>query len=330
MRSIVRLLKAGGVFLGGLVATMVVVAVVFALLPLSTVGTGPPSEMASVDDALAAIEEWQAEERLVSELNPDCASRFINSAERADRVVVLFHGFTNCPAQWSEFAESLAADGWSVVIPRMPGHGLTNDERLAEVTAEELADAIQRSVGIAGGLGERVAVAGLSSGGVFAAWAGTTTDVDLVVSIAPAFTLASAPGWASGVIERSARVLPNMWLWWDGDMQAEMEGPEYAYKRFPTRAYGQIGRLGQVTVRSGAAFEPERVVFLLNPEDPAVNNDVPARLGAAWAARGWDVTISYFPSDGLPHDVVDPHQPGVRIEESYPIIQETLIFADNS
>lgn len=319
-----RFLKLTAALLGSLLIMVGLAAFAFAVIPLDDVDPGATPEVTSFEQAQTLVAEWSANEAAVPDLNPVCASRFLPQDAPAERVAVLFHGFTNCPAQWELFAGDLHEAGWAVVVPRIPGHGLTTDEPLETVTAEEIAYTVRRSVAIAGGLGERVAVAGLSSGGVFAAWEGTQEEVDLVLSIAPAFTLAGVPSWSSGIIDRAARVAPNFWWWWDGDAKESLEGPAYAYKRFPTRAFGQVGRLGQVTIRREPTAEPGRVVFLLNPVDPAVNNDVPERLAARWAARGWDVTTEYFPADGLPHDVVDPNQPGGRIDETYPVIRSIL------
>lgn len=319
-----RILKLTAALLGSLLVLVALVAFAFAVLPLEEVEAGEVPDVTSFEQAQTSIGEWSSDEAAVPDLNPVCASRFLSQDAPAERVVVLFHGFTNCPAQWERFANELHEAGWAVVIPRIPGHGLTTDEPLEDVTAEQIANTVRRSVAIATGLGERVAVAGLSSGGVFAAWEGTQEEVDLVLSIAPAFTLAGVPSWSSGIIDRAARVAPNFWWWWDGDAKADLDGPAYAYTRFPTRAFGQIGRLGQVTIRREPIAEPGRIVFLLNPADPAVNNDVPEGLAASWAARGWNVTTEYFPADGLPHDVVDPNQPGGRIDETYPIIRSIL------
>src|ERR1700744_2694065 len=51
--------------------------------------------------------------------------------------VVLLHGFTNNPAQYSTFAPLLHARGVNVVVPRMPLHGYRNrmTDAIANLTA---------------------------------------------------------------------------------------------------------------------------------------------------------------------------------------------------
>ena len=67
--------------------------------------------------------------------------------------IVFFHGFTNCPAQFSEAAKVIAARGWRVLVPRAPLHGekdlLTRD--LTKVTVGDLARHVDMSVDVAAG-----------------------------------------------------------------------------------------------------------------------------------------------------------------------------------
>jgi carboxylesterase len=47
------------------------------------------------------------------------------SADNGPVGVVLSHGFTGTPASLRPWAEHLAAAGYSVRLPRLPGHGTT-------------------------------------------------------------------------------------------------------------------------------------------------------------------------------------------------------------
>ena len=42
--------------------------------------------------------------------------------------VLLSHGFTGSPKSMRPFAEHLAAEGYGVAVPRLPGHGTTWQE----------------------------------------------------------------------------------------------------------------------------------------------------------------------------------------------------------
>ncbi len=47
-------------------------------------------------------------------------------------VVILLHGFTSCPKQFAQMAESLSALGYHVLLPVLPGHGRAGADELAE------------------------------------------------------------------------------------------------------------------------------------------------------------------------------------------------------
>lgn len=101
------------------------------------------------------------------DVNPECTSRILDHGERVARSVVLLHGYTNCPAQFSVVADAYFDAGYNVVVARIPQHGmadrLTRD--LSYLTAGALTTLADESVDIAAGLGERVSVVGLSAGG---------------------------------------------------------------------------------------------------------------------------------------------------------------------
>src|SRR6476660_8331206 len=79
------------------------------------------------------------------------------------------HGFTGNPTSMRGVSEAFAAAGFSVELPRLPGHGTTVEEmmttRWADWTAEVEA-AYQRLAARTG----HVVVAGLSMGGSLSLW----------------------------------------------------------------------------------------------------------------------------------------------------------------
>lgn len=92
------------------------------------------------------------------------------SAESDSPVGVLtLHGFTGNPSSMRGLAEAVAAAGFHVELPRLPGHGTTVDEMLTTGWSDwtgEVEAAYQRIAGRT----ERVVVAGLSMGGSLALW----------------------------------------------------------------------------------------------------------------------------------------------------------------
>src|SRR5215204_5612308 len=59
--------------------------------------------------------------------------------------VLVVHGFTGTPASVRGIAEAMAAAGYDVELPRLPGHGTTVDDMLATDWADwtgEVSDAV--------------------------------------------------------------------------------------------------------------------------------------------------------------------------------------------
>jgi carboxylesterase len=83
--------------------------------------------------------------------------------------VLVLHGFTGNPSSMRPIAELASAAGYSVELPRLPGHGTTVEDMLTTTwadwskTAEQAYDELAERC-------ERVAVVGLSMGGGLAAF----------------------------------------------------------------------------------------------------------------------------------------------------------------
>ena len=81
--------------------------------------------------------------------------------------VLMIHGFTGSPQGLRPWGEHLAAQGWTVICPRLPGHG-TSMADLARTTGEDWAG--EAEMGLVG-LGERcssVFIAAMSMGATIA------------------------------------------------------------------------------------------------------------------------------------------------------------------
>ncbi len=263
---------------------------------------------------------------------PQARSVLLTHGKRTPLAVVLFHGLTNNPAQFVQFAPLLHARGVNVFVPRLPAHGdrdrLTSS--IAAVTAETLLRAAGESVEVAQGLGERLAVLGVSMGGLLASYFAQFRAIARAVPVVPSFALLRLPYAVSRLFARVVLALPNRFLWWDPHVRAR-ELPVTAYPRFSTHALMQSLRIGDAVYAEARRRAPlaQRIVTVVNPLDPIVNNGVTERVSDLWSA--WNPGgVEYVELAGLPrrHDIVDPAQPWARTELVYPKLLQALGIGD--
>lgn len=282
----------------------------------------------SYHDALAAARAFCARDG--PEILPQARTRLLDCGEQTPLAVVLFHGLTNNPAQYAQFAPLLHARGINVFVPRFPEHGDRDrmTARIAEVTAEQLLAVGSEAVAIAGGLGRRVAVLGISMGGLVAAYFAQFRSIDVAVPVAPTFSLLRLPHAVSRTLVHIALVLPNRFIWWDPRVRGS-EPPVTAYPRFSTHALARSMSIGDMVYSAARRRAPltRRIVTVVNRDDPAVNNAAARRVSAAWAAHKPE-GVEYVELTGLRlHDILDPQQPRARTDRVYPKLLEALDVA---
>ncbi len=247
------------------------------------------------------------------------------------RAVLFLHGLTASPMQCDALARRLHANGDSVIVPRLPGHGARDrlTTQLRDVPAQQLIDAAYEALAIARGLGTSVVVAGFSLGGLLGAWLAQHERVDHLVAIAPFLGVFALPGAATAALAASLRMLPNVFLWWN-PMKRERLMPDHGYARFPTRAIAEA--LGIATelhaLARASAPATRRITIVTNESETAVNNGAARTLAAAWRAhRGIDVDLHRM--TGLPpsHDIIESLRPGTVARRAYrtllPILHDT-------
>lgn len=304
------------------------VGAVLAYTRIPTQALGPqPQPAPDYEAALRRLEEFDA--GAGAPLNPLCRSQLLTHGRQTDAVIVLFHGLTNCPYQFLSLGETLRERGYNVLIPRMPRNGLKDRERnhLERLSAEELRAYADTAVDVACGLGRRVCVAGISAGGVIAGWAAQfRPEVAQATLIAPSFGFGGRLGERVGPLEALLLgKLPSFRLdrfGKKGDILA------HAYLNFPSRALGEVMRLGLAVTRAARHSAPVAgsIAFVVNPCDNAVNDDMTLALARRWAAAGGPpvAVIELEASWRLIHDIVDPAQPQQQTTRVYPLLLDLL------
>lgn len=307
----------------------ILVIVVVAMSQIPTFQSRP-SPAATFDEALAKFENLRQEDSL-HPLRPEGASRLFHHGHKTERVFVLLHGLTNCPEQFVPLAKILHAKGANVVLPRARLAGfadrLNNDQ--GHQTAQDLIDQAAVGLDIASGLGDRITLIGLSGSAVAAGWMAQNREgIDDVMVIAPFFSMY---GVQPSVIDATAVTLsklPNFYQWWDSSKKDNLPGPLYAYPRFGTHCMADTIQLSR-DVRANLDSRPlfaKRLIFLTTASDRGANNELTNEIASQLKAHEGERVITYeFPKSlGIPHDMIDPAQPGANTDLSYSKILELV------
>ncbi len=270
----------------------------------------PAGEASSFTQALAEVAGVVAADTADASVSVPGRTRFFGHGRKTARAVLIFHGFTNCPQQFDEFARRLHARGCNVYVPRIPHHGkknrLTTD--LANQRVDELVAFADRSYAIARELGDELSVVGLSLGGTLSTYLAQTKPVDVVVPVAPFLQPFGYSRRKGDAVMRVAQALPDAYWWWDIRL---LEGtkPDYAYPGYPSHALAQIVFLGDTVFAAAANAKPlaRRCVMVSNAGDNGIDNAVSRELLGSWQRSGAAYEGFTFSDLGPPrHDIIDP------------------------
>ena len=97
---------------------------------------------------------------------------------------LVLHGFTGTPASVQGVSGALAAAGFTVASPLLPGHGSTMED-LVETGWDDWSGAADRAHRELAGRCDRMVLVGLSLGGTLACWLASRHDVAGLVCVNP-------------------------------------------------------------------------------------------------------------------------------------------------
>ncbi|MFN8490353.1 MAG: alpha/beta fold hydrolase [Caldilineaceae bacterium] len=281
----------------------------------------------SYSEAVKRFGAWQTKDAVG--INPVCHSQLLSHGDKVVHVIILLHGYTNCPQQFRKLGETFYERGFNVLIPRMPHHGLADrmTTEQAKLTAEEMINYTSDLIDMAHGFGVHVTVFGFSAGGVMTAWAAQyRSDVDQAVIISPALGVSLVPSILTKPFVNLILAIPNFFRWWDPEKKLSAPGPQYPYPRFSSYGLAQIMRLGLAIQADASRLKPQAhsIWVITNVNDPSLNNPLISALVNHWRKQGAENLQTYeFNIDSLhEHDIIDPEQDYQQIKIIYPILVE--------
>jgi len=159
--------------------------------------------------------------------------------------VLLCHGFTGSPQSLRPWAESLAAAGLTVSLPRLPGHGTTWQE-MARTRWEDWYAEVDRAFGELQASADEIFVMGLSMGACLALRLAELHGdaVSGLVLVNPSVTADTKLFLLAPVMKL---VVPSL-----KGVGSDIKKPgvtELAYDRVPTKAAATLPRLWKITQR---------------------------------------------------------------------------------
>jgi esterase/lipase len=158
----------------GIVAVVLLLAVVFYAGPRNTFGPDAPAPRATVPQEISQLEPWLTQsEAAFSDIKPNNEKHITWAAVPGQRTtwsVVYLHGFSASRLETAPLTDLVAkALGANVFYTRLSGHG-RSDAAMGEATVQDwLADA-KEALAIGRLLGDKVLVISCSTGSTLAAW----------------------------------------------------------------------------------------------------------------------------------------------------------------
>lgn len=192
-----------------------------------------------------------------------------------DTAVILFHGFTGISSDMLPVAKRLHAEGYTVSVPRLPGHGTNGEDFLGTNHRDWLRRGMDGYMDLAGRY-RKIFVGGLSMGGLIAGAVAAQFQPSGLLLYAPAFTLFD---WRVPLTPYLGLILRRLPRHHDlEETDPDLRAIEMAYQRFDwVRPAGHLRRL-QLYARRRLSSITCPTLLVISPADRTVPLSVATHL----------------------------------------------------
>ena len=283
--------------------------------------------------AVKRIEGLQKEEG--KKIDPACRTVFLNNKKKTKRVIVFFHGITNCPYQFHDLGPIFYKKGYNVFVPRAPFHGYQDKLtiELKHLDTKTIIHYVDEMCEIAMGLGDEVIVMGLSAGGVMATYAAKKYPLKKAIAVAPAMSIPVLPWAVQKPLIAFGKMLKPLFVWWTEPLKFfappsahELPPESKAYPRFSVHALFSFFDVGTSIISAITHTTPKAESFCLitNENDATTHPKVIEIIQENWGnyyGKKYEHHV-IEKKYNLPHDFIDPTQPGSdhNMKIGYPIL----------
>ncbi|NYE93949.1 carboxylesterase [Psychromicrobium silvestre] len=169
--------------------------------------------------------------------------------------VVVTHGFTGSPESMRPWAEDLAAQGFAVNMPLLPGHG-TSWQELSQTPWQQWYTGVEAAYLELASRCELVFAAGLSMGGALSLRLAEHHQLAGLALVNPGLTAADPRARFAGLLKHFVKSVPAI-----GNDIVKPGVEEHAYPRTPVASVHQLNQLFRDTTAGLAKVNAPTIVF---------------------------------------------------------------------
>ena len=157
--------------------------------------------------------------------------------------VLLIHGFTSSPKEFSELAREIHSKGYTVYAPLLPGHG-TSPEDLKTVDKNDWIDSVLKAYDYLTDNYPLISVVGFSMGGTLSIILAAKKKIEKIVLVAPLIKIRKRPeAWISPEIK--AQTVGYLFKYLKKNSIGNINNPDglkrhFAYIHYPLSAVREL------------------------------------------------------------------------------------------